>query len=351
MILEADGFAHVYPEHKFLIVECLRQQGFKCGMTGDGVNDAPALKRADVGIAVSGATDAARAASDIVLTSPGLSVVVEAIIIARCIFQRVQNFINYRIAATLQLLCFFFISVFAFPPNQYDPSFPEFFQLPVLLLMLITLLNDGTLITIGYDTVRPSQHPEKWNLPLLFLVSIVLAAVACGSSLLLLWCALDSNNPHGVFQAGFGLPRMAYSEIVMMIYMKVSISDFLTLFSARTRSFFFTAKPGPLLLAGGLVALSISTILACTWPAQDLDSVPISGLAVTGNYHLWPLWIWIYCIIWWLIQDTLKVLTYTLVYKFHIFGASAAQHMVHSDDPEAEATKAGKATAKGDNQV
>jgi H+-transporting ATPase len=100
----------VFPEHKYIIVEALRQLGFAVGMTGDGVNDAPALKRADVGIAVQGATDAARAAADIVLTSPGLSTVVEAISVARCIFQRMVTFITYRIAATLQLLTFFFIA-------------------------------------------------------------------------------------------------------------------------------------------------------------------------------------------------------------------------------------------------
>ena len=86
--LPCDGFAQVFPEHKFLIVEALRQRGWSVGMTGDGVNDAPALKKADVGIAVEGATDAARAAADLVLTAPGLSVIVDAIVISRCIFQR-----------------------------------------------------------------------------------------------------------------------------------------------------------------------------------------------------------------------------------------------------------------------
>lgn len=109
----------VFPEHKYLIVEALRQSGFATGMTGDGVNDAPALKRADVGVAVQGSTDAARAAADIVLTQPGLSTVIEAIIIARCIFQRMKNFINYRISATLQLLVFFFIAVITLHPNTY----------------------------------------------------------------------------------------------------------------------------------------------------------------------------------------------------------------------------------------
>ena len=119
LILEADGFAQVFPEHKFLIVEALRRRGFHVGMTGDGVNDAPALKKADIGIAVSGATDAARAAADIVLTSPGLGVIIDAITISRCIFQRMQNFVHYRVACTLQLLVFFFIAVLAFHPEEY----------------------------------------------------------------------------------------------------------------------------------------------------------------------------------------------------------------------------------------
>jgi hypothetical protein len=112
----------VFPEHKFLIVQCLRKLRYKTGMTGDGVNDAPALKRADVGIAVAGATDAARAAADMILTEEGLSAIIEGIVIARCIFQRMRNFITYRIAATLQLLCFFFIATLAFRPVNYQPS-------------------------------------------------------------------------------------------------------------------------------------------------------------------------------------------------------------------------------------
>eukprot|EP01116_Phalansterium_solitarium_P007560 TRINITY_DN202_c0_g3_i1.p1 TRINITY_DN202_c0_g3~~TRINITY_DN202_c0_g3_i1.p1 ORF type:complete len:952 (+),score=338.15 TRINITY_DN202_c0_g3_i1:184-3039(+) len=350
----ADGFAHVYPEHKFLIVEALRQRGWKVGMTGDGVNDAPALKRADVGIAVSGATDAARAASDIVITAPGLSVVVEAIIIARCIFQRAKNFINYRIAATLQLLLFFFVTVFAFPPDYYyykndvtsnlpnDEPWPVFFQLPVLLLMLITLLNDGTLITIGYDNVHPSKGPEKWNLPLLGLVSTVLAAVACGSSLLLVWAALDSHNPWGAFH-GLGLPHCSYSEVVMMIYMKVSISDFLTLFSCRTRSFFFTERPGYLLLGGAAMALSLSTILATFWPLSVIDHIQIAGLSTRENgYKLFPLWVWCYCLIVWIIQDTLKVITYKVIYKFHFFGAYEGASISREDMDRADGGKGRK---------
>ncbi|GLI68820.1 hypothetical protein VaNZ11_013324 [Volvox africanus] len=338
VIMEADGFAQVYPEHKYLIVEALRQNGFAVGMTGDGVNDAPALKRADVGVAVQGATDAARAAADIVLTQPGLSTIVHGIVTARCIFQRMKNFINYRIAATLQLLTFFFIAVLTLRPSKYNPGmqpcdddksrlcdseFPQFFKMPVLMLMLITLLNDGTLISIGYDNVKPTSMPEKWNLPALFAVSIVLGMVACGSSLLLLWAALDSWNPDGIFHK-WGIGSMPYGKITTMIYLKVSVSDFLTLFSARTHDgFFWTSAPSPILMGAAMLALSISTILACVWPKGHTDNTPTEGLAY-GAYTLMPLWIWIYCLFWWFVQDALKVFAYWVMHKFNIFDINSA---------------------------
>jgi H+-transporting ATPase len=218
LCLVADGFAQVFPEHKYLIVECLRELGYTIGMTGDGVNDAPALKRADVGIAVAGATDAARAAADIVLTEEGLGTIIHGIVIAREIFTRITNFITYRISATLQLLLFFFISIFAFNPIDYqqpedEEEWPQFFKMPVLMLMLITLLNDGTLITITYDYAEASKTPTRWNLPALYVASSTLGAVSCASSLLLLYFLLDSWNPNGFFQV-LGMPGVHYGQIV-----------------------------------------------------------------------------------------------------------------------------------------
>jgi len=332
LIMHADGFAQVFPEHKYLIVETLRQCGFASGMTGDGVNDAPALKRADVGVAVQGATDAARAAADIVLTQPGLSTIVDGIVIARCIFQRMKTFINYRIAATLQLLVFFFIAVLSLHPDQFQHPedveiagvWPAFFKMPVIMLMLITLLNDGTLISIGYDSVNPSRMPEKWNLPALFFTSCILGGVACGSSILLLWSALDSWNPNGIFQK-WNIGGMPYGHITTMVYLKVSVSDFLTLFSARTHEgFFWTAKPSPLLLGAGLTALSLSTILSCVWPKGQTDDIDTEGLAY-GAYTLMPLWIWIYCIVWWFIQDGCKVVGYWFMHKYNLFNINTDQ--------------------------
>ena len=124
----ADGFAQVFPEHKYLIVESLRQQGFLTGMTGDGVNDAPALKRADVGIAVQGATNAAQAAADIVLTEPGLSTIVTAIVTSRKIFQPMKNFVIYRIAtrscSSSSRSCIFYHG------NEYNEDWPSYFYIP-----------------------------------------------------------------------------------------------------------------------------------------------------------------------------------------------------------------------------
>jgi len=328
-IRHGHGFAQVFPEHKYLIVQTLRELGFKVGMTGDGVNDAPALKRADVGIAVSGATDAARAAADIVLTREGLSTIVEGILVARCIFQRMKNFITYRIAATLQLLVFFFIAVLTMQPRSFQPDnwqavdsqeWPQFFRMPVLMLMLITLLNDGTLISIGYDNVIPSNYPNVWNLRVVFSVASVLALVALVSSLLILFLCLDSWNENSLFQK-WGIGGLRYGQITTVMYLKVSISDFLTLFSARTHDgFFWSSKPSPILLIAGTFALFLSTLLACVWPTEQLEPGEyVMGLAEAPPKAM-AFYVWLYCIFWWFIQDWAKVAIYWYMEKYNTFG-------------------------------
>jgi len=263
-----------------------------------------------------------------------LSTIIHGIQIARCIFKRIRNFLTYRIAATLQLLVFFFIAVFVFKPAEFEPSnwkemnahglfpdkvvWPPFFHMPVLMLMLITLLNDGTLIAIGYDHVQPRESPEKWNLPVLFLVSSVLAGVACISSLLILGLSLDSWTPHHLYQ-NWGIGGLSYGQVTTTIYLKVSVSDFLTLFSARTgENFFWTTAPAPILLGAGAVALSASTIIACSWPASYPDHIYALGLARRQPYGL-PAMIWLYCIVWWFIQDAAKVGAYFIIRKYNLF--------------------------------
>jgi H+-transporting ATPase len=307
--LKTHVFSQVFPEHKYLIVECFREMGFKVGMTGDGVNDAPALKRADVGVAVSGSTDAAKAAADIVLTQEGLSTIVRGLLISRCIFMRIKSFITYRIAATMQLIFFFFIAVFAFDPYDYQPTdnpdsedWPSYFHLPVLMLMLITLLNDGALITIAYDNVKPSPTPEKWNLRVLFFVGgAVMGGVACFSALLWLWIVLDSWSSTGVFGI-LGVQGLSYGQVTTAVYLNISVTDFLTLFSARTGElFFWETAPGPILLFAGCFSLMLSTIVACAWPSSYPDDVYTLGLARREPYSL-PVFIWLYCLFWWVVQ-------------------------------------------------
>lgn len=289
-------------------------------MTGDGVNDAPALKRADIGIAVAGATDAARAASDIVLTEPGLGTVSQGIILSRHIFQRMSNFITYRISATLQLLLFFFLAViFLHPASYLGPEeldrgklWPNFFHMPIIMMMLITILNDGTLITIAYDNTEASQTPNRWNLRALFVVSSVLGGVSCISSLMLLHYLLDSWNTEGLLHK-IGIQNVQYGQIITSIYLKVSVSDFLTLFSARTGpKFFWKIKPAPTLLVGGIVALSISSLLSIFWPDSEPDGILTEGLLNEMELFVF---VWVFCLIFWLIQDVAKVVAYSLMYR------------------------------------
>merc|ERR1712178_102079 len=329
--LAADGFAQTYPEHKYLIVEGLRELGYRVGMTGDGVNDSPALKRADVGIAVFGATDAAKAAADIVLTTPGLSTIVEAMLISRRIWCRVRSFLTYRIAATLQLLCFFFIAVFAYRPNEYMPKdwktnpefmdtqeWPPFFHMPVLMLMLITLLNDGTLITIGYDLAVAPKTPPTWNLPFLFSMAFVQAFVAMISSINLLYILLHSWD-EGSMMRSLGLGGISYGKITASIYLKVSVSDFLTLFSARAGGdWFFMVKPAPILMCGAMIALSCSTCFAMFWPNSYPDGIQTEGLMRSPPYLL-QLFVWSWSLSWWIAEDAAKVFCRWIVHKYNIF--------------------------------
>merc|ERR1712178_681682 len=345
--LAADGFAQTYPEHKYLIVEGLREIGYRVGMTGDGVNDSPALKRADVGIAVFGATDAAKAAADIVLTTPGLSTIVEGILISRRIWCRVRSFLTYRIAATLQLVCFFFFAVFLYRPNEYmpkhwqkDPEFmdtvewPPFFHMPVLMLMLITLLNDGTLITIGYDYAVAPTTPPTWNLPFLFSMAFVQSFVAMISSINLLYILLHSWD-QGSMMRQLGLGGISYGKITSSIYLKVSVSDFLTLFSARAGGdWFFMVKPAPILMCGAMFALTCSTCFASFWPKSYPDGIQTEGLVESPPDNLFA-FVWAWSLSWWLAEDAAKVFCRWIVHKYNIFDINNHGMMVLTDSAKA----------------
>ena len=169
---KADGFAQVFPEHKFHIIDVLQKRGHIVGMTGDGVNDAPALKKADCGIAVSGATDAARAAASIVLVAPGLSVIIDAIKESRKIFQRMNSYAIYRIAETLRVLLFMTLAILIF----------KFYPVTAVMIVMIALLNDGAILSIAYDNVHYRNQPEAWNMRMVLGISTVLGVIGVVSA-------------------------------------------------------------------------------------------------------------------------------------------------------------------------
>jgi len=324
IILNSNGFAEVFPEHKFAIVDSIRQQGYVTGMTGDGVNDAPALKRADIGIAVEGATDAAKAAADIVLIEPGLSVIIDAILRSRKIFQRMRNYSIYRIACTIQLLCFFFFATLSIRPHSFyhEDTCTRNFTLPVIALVIITILNDGTIITIAYDKVIPHKRPQKWDLTEVVIVSLCLGLVACLSSMVLIALAVMSGDLHNSAADPGWLAKLmkthngvvTWGEVQTMMYLKISLSDFLTVFAARTRSWFFERRPGYALLTAFCFATGSSTLLSLFWPMKDNNNKNLHNVAMHPlKDSMAALVVWVYCILWFFLQDACKVITYAIL--------------------------------------
>lgn len=276
-IERADGFAQVFPEHKYHIVEVLQQRGHIVGMTGDGVNDAPALKKADAGIAVDGATDAARAAADIVLLLPGLSVIIDAIQESRKIFRRMTNYAIYRIAETIRILLFLTISIMVF----------NFFPVTAIMIVLLAILNDGAILSIAYDNVRPSDKPETWNLRTVLSVATVLGAAGMISSFVL-------------FYLGDRVFHLSQPTLQSLIYLKLSVAGHLTVFVARTRGPFWSVKPARILLLAVIGTQIVATLIA------------VYGLFMTPLGWGWAGLVWGYAFVWFLINDRIKLLAYTI---------------------------------------
>jgi H+-transporting ATPase len=272
----ADGFAEVVPEDKYRIVKALQSRGHIVGMTGDGVNDAPALKRADAAIAVSGATEAARAAADIVLLAPGLSVIVEAIHRAREVFRRMTNYAIYRITETIRVVLFVTLSIVAF----------NFFPVTATQIVLLAILNDGAVLTIAYDRVKPSPRPERWNLHEVLSIATVLGLGGVIQSFTLVWVAI---GPLGI----------GHAEVQTLMYLKLSVAGHLTLFVVRTRGRLWS-QPHPARIL--LVAVIGTQILATAIAASGLLMHPLRWDLVALA--------WGYALIWMLFFDQLKLIAY-----------------------------------------
>ncbi|MGA2536029.1 MAG: plasma-membrane proton-efflux P-type ATPase [Terracidiphilus sp.] len=276
-IEDADGFAQVFPEHKFHIIQVLQKRGHFVGMTGDGVNDAPALKEADCGIAVSGATDAARAAASIVLLAPGLSVIIDAIKEARRIVQRMNSYAIYRIAETLRVLLFMTLSILIF----------NFYPVTAVMIVLIAVLNDGAILSIAYDNVHYKKTPEAWNMRLVLSISTALGLMGVIAAF-------------GLFYLAERVFHMDRVQAQTLMYLKLSVAGHLTIFLTRTRGPFWSIRPAKTLWIAVLGTQTIATLIA------------VYGLFMAPLGWKWAGFVWGYAIAWALINDRIKLLAYRI---------------------------------------
>jgi len=277
-IEKADGFAQVFPEHKFHIVDVLQKRGHIVGMTGDGMNDAPALKKADCGIAVSDATDAARAAASIVLTTPGLSVIIDAIKESRRIFQRMNSYAIYRIAETLRVLLFMTLSILIF----------NFYPVTAVMIVMLALLNDGAILSIAYDNVKYKNKPEAWDMRTVLGISTVMGVIGVISAF-------------GLFYLGERFFHIDREHIQTLMYLKLSVAGHLTIFLTRARGPFWSIRPAKILWIAVLGTQIIATLIA------------VYGIFMTPLGWGWAGFVWGYALIWFLVNDRIKLLTYKIL--------------------------------------
>jgi H+-transporting ATPase len=277
-VVNTRGFAQVLPEDKFRIVTALEQRGHIVGMTGDGVNDAPALKAADAGIAVSGATDAARAAADLVLVEPGLSVIVDAVREARQTFQRMNTYAIYRIAETIRVLLFMTLSILVF----------NFYPVTAAMIVLLALLNDGAILSIAYDRTHISARPETWRMRMVLGIATVLGFLGVIASFLL-------------FYLGERVFHIDRSTMQTIMYLKLSVAGHFTVFVTRTRGAFWSIRPATILLVAVLGTQAAATAIA------------VLGVFMAPIPWIWALVVWGYALAWLVVNDVIKRLAYRVL--------------------------------------
>lgn len=280
MVERADGFAQVFPEHKYHIVELLQERGHITGMTGDGVNDAPALKKADAGIAVAGSTDAAKSAADIVFTKPGISVIIDAIKQSRRIFERMTSYSIYRIAETMRVLLFMTLSILIF---SYYPVTP-------LMIVLIALLNDAPIMMIAYDKTRLQQTPVRWDMRKVLAIATVLGVAGVFASFFLFYLG----------QNVLGLDR---DTLQTLIFLKLMVGGHMTIYLARTggRHAWTRPYPAPALYLATESTQVIATVLA------------VYGVLMSPLGWRLALLVWGYALAAAVVTDFIKVYFYKLI--------------------------------------
>jgi len=278
MIEDVDLFAEVVPEDKYLIVETLQKGGHIVAMTGDGVNDAPALKKADCGFAVSNATDAARAAADIILTAPGLSVINDAIKQARITFERMKSYSIFRIAETIRIILFMTLAIVVF----------NFYPITALMIIVLALLNDIPILAIASDNTRIDPEPVRWNMQEILTISSILGIAGVISSFLLFYILLEM--------------KFSVEMIQSLFFAKLVIAGHGTIYNTRTAGWFWQ-KPYPSWM---LFNATFSTRILGTL-------IAVYGIFITPIGWEYALWMWAYALIWFIINDAIKVATYKFI--------------------------------------
>ncbi|GMT41327.1 MAG: metal-transporting ATPase [bacterium] len=285
MIEDVDLFAEVIPEDKYLIVETLQKGGHIVGMTGDGVNDAPALKKADCGFAVSNATDAARAAADIILTAPGLSVINDAIKQARITFERMRSYSIYRIAETIRIILLMSLAIVVF----------NFYPISALMIIVLALLNDIPILAIASDNTKVDPNPVRWNMPEILTISSVLGIAGVISSFLLFYILLQMKISDEVIQSLF--------------FVKLVVAGHGTIYNTRTDNWFWK-KPYPSwLLFNSIFSTAILGTL-----------IAVYGIFITPIGWEYAMWMWAYALSWFVFNDVVKIATYRFLRdREHVF--------------------------------
>ncbi len=273
----ANGFAEVYPEHKYKIVEDLQNKGHVIGMTGDGVNDAPALKKADVGIAVSNATDVAKSAADIVLTEPGLSVIIGATVESRRIFERMKSYATYRIAETVRVLIFLVLAILLF----------NFYPITAIMIVILALLNDLPIMTIAFDNANPSPFPARWKMRNVLIAATELGVIGVFFSFL-------------IFVIGRNILLLDLATLQTLIFLKLAIGGHMTIYLTRTEEHHFWQRPYPSKIL--FITCESTQVVATVFAAMGIFMAPI-GWALAG-------FIWIYAFLAFVTANFLKVVLY-----------------------------------------
>jgi len=237
----ADGFAEVFPQHKYNVVEILQQRGYLVAMTGDGVNDAPSLKKADTGIAVEGASDAARSAADIVFLAPGLGAIIDALKTSRQIFHRMYAYVVYRIALSIHLEIF--LGLWIAILNQ---------SLNIELVVFIAIFADVATLAIAYDNAPFSKTPVKWNLPKLWGMSVLLGVVLAVGTWITL-TTMIARGPNGGIVQNFGV-------LDEVLFLEISLTENWLIFITRANGPFWSSLPS-WQLAGAILLVDVVATL------------------------------------------------------------------------------------------